>query len=87
MTHPAVHQAAVVAKPDPKWGESVCAIVALRPDESVSEEALIAHCRQQIAAYKRPRSIIFIDAMPLLANGKINSVALREQYIGRADTA
>ncbi|MBU3992519.1 MAG: AMP-binding protein [Alphaproteobacteria bacterium] len=87
MTHPAVHQAAVVAKPDPKWGESVCAIVALRPDESVSEEALIAHCRQQIAAYKRPRSIIFIDAMPLLANGKINKVALREQYIGRADTA
>lgn len=81
LTHPAVHQAAVVAKPDPKWGESVCAIVVLRAGESVSEDALIAHCRERIAAYKRPRSVIFIAEMPVLANGKINKVALREQYV------
>lgn len=81
LVHPAVHQAAVVAKPDPKWGESVCAVVTLRPGESISEEALIAHCRTQIAAYKRPRSVIFTDEMPVLASGKINKVALREQYV------
>ena len=78
-------QAAVVARPDEKWGEAVCAIVALRANHAATEEALIAHCREQIAAYKRPRSVIFIDEMPVLASGKINKVALREQYIRGGD--
>ena len=85
LSHPAVAQAAVVARPDEKWGEAVCAIVALRANHAATEEALIAHCREQIAAYKRPRSVIFIDEMPVLASGKINKVALREQYIRGGD--
>lgn len=81
LTHPAVHHVAVIAKPDPKWGESVCAIVAMKAERSATEQALIEHCRERIAAYKRPRSVVFVGEMPLLASGKIDKVALRAQYI------
>jgi len=78
--HNAVYQTAVIAKPDKKWGESVCAIVSLRQGHKLSEEELVDHCRQEIARYKQPKSIIFVDALPLMPNGKINKLELRKEY-------
>jgi fatty-acyl-CoA synthase len=80
--HPAVQAAAVVAKPDDKWGETPCAFVELKPDESASEEEIISWCRDQLARYKVPRHVVFGD-LPKTSTGKIQKFVLRE----RAKTA
>jgi acyl-CoA synthetase (AMP-forming)/AMP-acid ligase II len=77
MSHPGVLEAAVVGAPDERWGESVVAFVVKRPGQDLSAEALIAHCRERIAAYKRPREVRFIEALPKLPNGKIEKFKLR----------
>jgi fatty-acyl-CoA synthase len=74
--HPAVLACAVVAKPDAKWGETPLAYVELRPDTSVSAEALIAHCRGLLAGYKVPRAVRF-ETIPKTATGKIKKSVLR----------
>jgi acyl-CoA synthetase (AMP-forming)/AMP-acid ligase II len=76
-THSAVREAAVVGVADQTWGESVFAFVAPAPGSSVTSEELIAHCRRQIASYKKPRFIKFIDALPRIHNGKVDKKALR----------
>ena len=76
--HPAVAACAVVAKPDPKWGETPLAYVELQPGQSVSAEALIAHCKQMLAGYKVPREIRF-EAIPKTSTGKIQKFQLRER--------
>jgi acyl-CoA synthetase (AMP-forming)/AMP-acid ligase II len=78
--HPDVHEVAVIGVPDEKWGESVRAVVVLRPDTHLTEAELIAYSREQIAHYKAPKSIVFVDELPRLQTGKISKVALREQY-------
>ena len=81
LLHPAVLEAAVIGIPDEKWGESVKAFVALKPGAAVDEETLIAHCRQLIASYKKPRSIGFMAALPRLpSTNKIDKKALRAPY-------
>jgi fatty-acyl-CoA synthase len=75
--HPAVQAAAVVAMPDEKWGETPCAFVELKPDEAVSEADLIAWCRQHLAAFKCPRTILFAE-IPKTSTGKIQKFRLRE---------
>ncbi len=75
--HPAVRAAAVVAKPDAKWGETPCAFVELNPSETVSAEELIAWCRQNLAAYKTPRHVVFAE-LPKTFTGKIQKFKLRE---------
>ncbi len=75
--HPAVAYVAVVAKPDEKWGETPCAFVELRPGASATAEELIAWCRQGLAAFKCPRTIIFKD-IPKTSTGKIQKFKLRE---------
>jgi fatty-acyl-CoA synthase len=77
--HPAVLFAAVVAKPDPKWGETPCAFVELRPGHAdVTETDLIAFCRDNLARFKCPKTIIFCE-LPKTTTGKIQKFRLREQ--------
>ena len=75
--HPAVQAAAVVAKPDDKWGETPCAFVELKPSEMVSAEELIGWCRQKLAGYKIPRHIVFTE-LPKTSTGKVQKFKLRE---------
>ncbi len=76
--HPAVLAAAVVAQPDPKWGESPRAYVELKPGTAITAEALIAHCRQHLAGFKIPKSIEFGE-LPKTSTGKIQKFLLRER--------
>src|SRR5579871_450592 len=75
--HPAVVEAAVVGAPDPKWGEKVVAVVCAR--ESVSGAELVAFCRERIASYKKPRHVVFIEALPKNASGKVLKRELRDR--------
>ncbi len=79
-THPAVLEAAVIGVPDPKWGERVHAVVALKSGHQVTTEELIGTCRERIAGYKVPRSIELVDALPKSGAGKILKRTLREKY-------
>jgi fatty-acyl-CoA synthase len=76
--HPAVLAAAVVAKPDPRWGETPLAFVELRAGETVTAEALVAHCRAHLAGFKCPREIRF-EELPKTSTGKIQKHLLRER--------
>ena len=69
---------AVVAKPDPKWGETPLAFVELRPGADAGAAALIAHCKTLLAGYKVPREIRF-EAIPKTSTGKIQKFQLRER--------
>jgi fatty-acyl-CoA synthase len=75
--HPAVQAAAVVAKPDDKWGETPCAFVELKPGASATSEDLVAWCRRNLAAYKCPRYVVFAE-IPKTSTGKIQKFKLRE---------
>jgi 3-(methylthio)propionyl---CoA ligase len=76
--HPAVMVCAVVARPDPKWGEAPLAYVELKSGAAVSAEQLLAHCRTLLAGYKIPREIRF-EAIPKTSTGKIQKFLLRER--------
>ena len=76
--HPAVLEAAVVARPDPQWGESPCAFVTLREGATATAEELIEHCRQELARFKAPRTVVF-RPLPKTSTGKIQKFQLREQ--------
>ena len=76
--HPAVTACAVVARPDPKWGETPVAFVELKPGASVSAAELVAHCKGLLAGYKVPREIRF-EEIPKTSTGKIQKFQLRER--------
>ena len=77
--HSAVLEAAVVARPDAKWGETPCAFITLKPEASeVSEEDLIDFCRERLARFKVPKTIVFTD-LPKTSTGKIQKFVLRDQ--------
>jgi fatty-acyl-CoA synthase len=76
--HPDVLAAAVVAQPDPKWGETPCAFVELKPGATATEPELIAHCQQHLARFKAPKKIVFGD-IPKTSTGKIQKFLLRER--------
>ena len=86
VTHEAVSEVAVIGAPDATWGEAVMAVVVTRPGMSVTAEAIIAHCRAQIASYKKPRYVIFVGAIEKLPSGKIDKVKLRRLHARPADT-
>ncbi len=76
--HPAVMAAAVVAKPDEKWGETPCAFVELKPGAEVTAADIVAHCKQHLAGFKVPRAIVFGE-LPKTSTGKIQKFELRKQ--------
>jgi fatty-acyl-CoA synthase len=76
--HPGIMAAAVVARPDDKWGETPCAFVELRPGYDLSEEDVIEHCRSLLARFKCPRTVIFHE-VPKTSTGKIQKYLLRDE--------
>ena len=76
--HPAVMAAAVVARPDPKWGETPCAFVELKNGASASAEEIVAHCKRHLAGFKVPRAIVFGE-LPKTSTGKIQKFELRQR--------
>ncbi len=76
--HPAVLEAAVVARPDETWGETPCAFVTLKPDAAATAAEIIAFCRDRLAHYKAPRTVVF-GPLPKTSTGKIQKFLLREQ--------
>jgi fatty-acyl-CoA synthase len=79
--HPAVQAAAVVAKPDEKWGETPCAFVELKPGQSATPDELVQWCRSNLASYKCPRYVVFAE-LPKTSTGKIQKFKLREMAKG-----
>jgi fatty-acyl-CoA synthase len=75
--HPAVQAAAVVARPDDKWGETPCAFIELKPGAKATPDELIAHCRKNLAGYKCPKHVVFVE-LPKTSTGKIQKFKLRE---------
>ncbi len=79
--HPAVQAAAVVAKPDEKWGETPCAFVELKPGKDATAEDIIKWCREGMATYKAPRHVVFTE-LPKTSTGKIQKFKLRDMAKG-----
>ena len=76
--HPAVLEAAVVARPDEKWGETPCAFVTLKEGAAAAEAEIVAFCREHMARYKVPRAVIFGE-LPKTSTGKVQKYLLRER--------
>jgi fatty-acyl-CoA synthase len=78
--HPAILECAVIGVPDEKWGESVKAVVALKPGCVAGEADIIQFCKEKIARFKAPKSVDFIDSLPKTGSGKIMKKELRDPY-------
>ena len=76
--HPAVLEAAVVARPDEKWGETPCAFVTLKPGAAATQDEIIEFCRERMARFKAPRTVVF-GPLPKTSTGKMQKYLLREQ--------
>jgi acyl-CoA synthetase (AMP-forming)/AMP-acid ligase II len=80
QSHPKVEEASVIGVSDPEWGQEPRAVVVLKKGEVATQEEIIEHCRTRLAGFKRPRSVVFIDALPRNPMGKVLRKKLREDY-------
>jgi fatty-acyl-CoA synthase len=80
LDHPAVAEAAVVGVSHPRWVETPLAVVVLAPGAHTDEPALIEHCRERLAGYKKPSAVVFMESLPRNAAGKVLKRNLRERY-------
>ena len=78
--HPAVLEAAVIGVPSEKWGETPLAIIVPRPGATPTSDEIIAHCRDNLAHFKTPSRVEFVQALPRTATGKLKKFELRDQY-------
>jgi long-chain acyl-CoA synthetase len=78
--HPAVLEAAVIGLPHEKWGETICAVVVLRPEANTCEEEIIGHCRTRLTHFKCPTSVVFTETLPKGGTGKVQKNILRQQH-------
>jgi fatty-acyl-CoA synthase len=76
----AIAEAAVIGIPSEQWGETGMAIIAVKPGHSIAEADIYAHCEANLARFKRPRAIKFVDALPRNATGKIHKPTLRKNF-------
>jgi long-chain acyl-CoA synthetase len=79
-SHQAILESSVIGVEDPKWGESVKAIVVLKPSEKLTAEELIDYCKRNMASYKKPKFVEFVDSLPRNPSGKVIKAELREKY-------
>ncbi len=79
---PAVSEVAVVGLPDPRWIEAVTAIVVVKTGEKLDEESVIKHCAGQMAHFKVPKRVIFVDSLPKNPSGKLLKRELRQRFVG-----
>ncbi|NOX50611.1 MAG: long-chain fatty acid--CoA ligase, partial [Gammaproteobacteria bacterium] len=84
---PQVAEAAIIGVPDTRWGEAGKAILVLKAGEQLDEQAVIAHCIENLAKFKIPQSVEFIDTLPRNATGKVLKRVLRDQYVGSSAPA
>ena len=83
--HPAIQDVQVIGVPDPKYGEEICAWIVLKPGEALETEAVREFCRGQIAHYKIPRHIRFVEGFPTTVTGKVQKFAMRDAMIAELD--
>lgn len=88
-THPSVHDVAIIGLPDEKWGETVHAVIVLKPDAASQTDGLAAFCREKLAGYKRPRafSLLNDDEVPRTATGKVLHRKLRTMILERSKSS
>ncbi len=79
--HPAILEAAIVGLPDKVWGEEVAAFIVLKPSEKIERTDLVGYCKQNMAGYKCPRKVFFVEELPKTATGKIQKGKIVEQYL------
>lgn len=85
LQHEGIADAAVIGIPDPVYTETVCAVVVLARDASLTAEQVVAHCTERLASYKKPRKVVFVDELPRTASQKILKYQLRERFSGAGD--